>query len=323
MSFICDLIHLDIVQGAYREKPKVTEQCTAMNRYIFNCESLAASQYKDLPVDKSILRAYLEVTSTALTQGHATKVDVEIYMNLLGRNSSSRVEAGRHQLSVTAQSNAWIELNITEGVQSLWPPNEDESRVEITVMLRTDCVFAKKVPVIFKDPTSIEPSQRQGHSPLFVIYLRDNATRDIVTKERKNKFSKEEHDESPTQKRNKRSADSICQIEDFHINFADLQLDYVTIPIEYNAKQCSGSCSHSALSLPINSNLGTNHAKIMASAKAVSEIPSSGVSFDPEPRVPCCVPDKYEPLYVIFIRDGGCFEKVLYPHMIIMSCKCK
>ncbi len=311
----------------YREKPRTSERCTSMNRYIFNWTSLAKSQQrKVLPVKKGTLRVYLEVIPRLLNGDQATTVDVEVYMNLLGRNSSSRVEAGRHQLSVTGHSNAWIELNITEGVQSLWPPKENESRVEITVMLRTDCVSAKRVPMIFTDPTSINPTQvrrRQRHlalQPLFLIYLSDEEIKEIIKKE---KMASEEEDEATIlDARNRRSASNqICQAEDFYISFVDLRLDYVLVPLGYNAKQCRGSCSHSTLSQPKNSNLGNNHAKIMASAKILSQIKPE-IQFDSEPKEPCCVPEKYKSMTVIIPKGEG-IELLVYPHMIVESCKCK
>ena len=59
-----------------------------------------------------------------------------------------------------------------------------------------------------------------------------------------------------------------CHLEDYVVNFHNIDLTYVLAPFEYNARRCVGSCSHSVLRY--QGHLATNHAKIMASAVALN-----------------------------------------------------
>ena len=337
------ILTTDIVEGVYRGKVRPSEKCSVMNRFIFNWKSLAESeQNKVLPVEKAILRAYLKVIPRHL-RGNTSKVTVQVssYMNLLERNTSI-IEAGEHNLSVTTNSSGWIELNVTKGVRSLWPPVTEESEIEITVVLRTDCAVTRKVPACFEDPTSIEPSKKKRRrrklalQPLLLVYLSDETIKEIVRNESKNvsddgetikeivRNEKNVSDDGETiittgSDRRKRSDTSMCQVEDFHVSFSDLHLYHIIVPSGYNAKQCKGSCSYAAITT--NDFLANNHAKIMASAELLSNIRPS-VTFINQPKGPCCVPVKYSSMTLI-LPKGDSFEYVIYPHMIVDACRCR
>lgn len=318
------------MNDVHRAKSKSKERCTAKNRFLFNWKSLSESQQqKTLPVEKATLRAYLKVIPRLMGPDNPTTVNIDVYMKRVGSDSSMGVHAGELQLSVTPQTGAWVELDITQGVRSLWPPQVDESHVEITVMSRTNC--RKRASVYFEDPTSIPLSQVRRRKrlyalqPLFLVYISDENLKEIVRNETSS--AAEEFDNfddtatgsAATQGRQKRQALQKCGMSDFEIVFGDLKLDYVLVPHSYNAKQCTGSCSHQTVT--DHKELATNHAKLMASAKVLSQIQPG--TFARQPKGPCCVPTKYGSMTLVTPGLDRSLKYVVYPHMVVQECRCR
>ena len=317
-----------MLNDVYRKRPKSSAKCTAENLFIFNWQSLCESQqHKSLPVEKSVLRAYLKVIPRLLNRKGPTNVNMDVYMRRPG--STTRVHAGEMALQVTATSAGWVEMNVTKGVRSLWPLTKNDSFVEISIVLKSNCV--KRSPVVFEDPSAISLSQmkrRQRLSalqPLFLVYISDEAVKETVRNE--TMLSSEEYEnynddvegDSSEGVRQRRSADSACQVSDFQVKFADLDLDYILVPTSYNARQCKGSCSHRTVSK--NGYLANNHAKLLASASLLAE--SKPELFRVQPEAPCCVPSQYASMTVIVQRPGGSLKYVMYSHMVVKECRCR
>lgn len=222
-------------------------------------------------------------------------------------------------------------------MRSLWPLSANDSQVEISIILNSSCV--KRSPVIFEDPSSISLRQVKRRQrlyalqPLFLVYLSDKMVKEIVRNE--TILSGEEYDHynddvseiegesaeaAESGRRRRRSATSACHVEDFEVTFSDLKLDYVLAPASYNARQCSGSCSHSTISKQ-HSDFANNHAKIMASAVEVAKQDPSLFRVQPEP--PCCVPTKYASMTLITPKLDGSLKYVVYSHMKVTECKCR
>jgi len=283
-------------------------------------------------VQKSTLRTYLQIISRLIGRGKAVPVEITVHAGM--HNSSQRAFAGRHQINATSESNGWIELNVTEGIQSLWPPSIENHEVVITLTLSVDCKKTKKVPASFVDPAAIpltKAKRRQRHlvlQPMLLVYLSDKQVKDMVKREEQQPQSLAEEEEislseelqeaQPEEKRS--TANSYCSTEDYMVNFHHLRLYHVLVPYEYNAKRCVGVCSH--LLLTRRGHLGTNHAKIMASAFAVSQVDRS-VVFRHQPRNPSCVPTRYSSMTLIVSRGQGNIEYEVYPAMVVEECGCR
>lgn len=307
-----------------------------MNRFFFDWASVSESlKHKVLPVGKAILRAYLKVIPRLLNPHSPIPVSVDIYMKRQGSNDTSLgVLARQFQISATAESAGWIEMDVSSGVRVLWPVTSDDSRLEITVILRTDCRVSRKVPVIFEDPSTISLHQlrrRQrlyAFQPIFLVYISDEAVKDEVRKEtlaslNSHKYYNDDVSNLEEENRNRQRRQANyqpCRVEDFEVVFGDLNLDYILAPHSYNARQCSGSCSHQTITT--NGALANNHAKIMASAAVLSQLKPG--KFVKEPKVPCCVPSKYSSMTLIIpnVKQGG-IKYVVYSHMIVTECKCR
>lgn len=319
----------DILNDGFRTKPRSGERCAAMNKFIFSWKTLSESAYsKTLPVEKATLRAYMKVIRRLLNRNGPTSVRMDVHMKSRDHNSSLGVEAGQLQLSVTAHSASWVEINISEGVKRLWPPKSGETHVEVTVVFRTDKC---KVPVIFEDPTTIPLRQvrrRQRLSalqPLFLVYLNDEKVKETIRNETTSFGDDSEYNddvagaESGPERRKRDTSEAACTIEDFKVVFRDLRINYVYAPYSYNARQCRGSCSHNMLGS--RGQLANNHAKIMASAKLMSD--RKLAPFLQEPKGPCCVPTKYSALTLVIPQQDGSIKFVVYSHMTVEECRCR
>ena len=272
---------------------------------MFSWQSLAESQQaRQVPVQRGTLRAYLQTIPRLVRGGQTVPMRVTINASLLNSNSSQSVFAGEHHINVTSASNGWVDLNITQGIQELWPPRKEEHVVEFTLTLSVGCKHYKKVPATFVNPAEIplkNAKRRERHrvlQPMLLVHLSDMQVKEMVKSGEQQTLPGGEEEivlsEGDTQsERRKRNTGNFCAIEDFTVNFHDLQLYYILVPFQYNAKRCTGSCSHTMLAR--RGQAGTNHAKIMASAKAVSQVYPS-VVFRHPPRDPCCVPTKYKSL---------------------------
>ena len=309
-----------------------------MNRFFFDWATVSESlKHKVLPIEKATLRAYLKVIPRLLNPDSPIPVSIEIYMKRKESNDTSHgVLAGQLQVSVTAESASWIEMDVSNGVRTLWPVTSDDSHLEITILLRTDCQVSRKVPVIFEDPSTVSLQQLRrrrrlyARQPIFLVHISDEAVKEVVRNEalaspNNHKYYNDDvsnlEEELENQDRRRRQAsEQPCGIEDFEVVFEDLDLDYILAPHSYNARQCSGSCSHQTITA--NGALANNHAKIMASAKFLSQLKPG--EFVKEPKAPCCVPSQYSSMTLIIpdVKNGG-IKYVVYSHMIVTECKCR
>ena len=322
-----------MVHSAYRPRPDSPSKCTLQNTFIFNWKSLAENEEKNtLPVQKGVLRAYLKPNPRLLKGDRPVSVDIEIRVGLTGDSES--VQAGQVTVEVT-RTTSWLEMDVTRGVQQLWPPVPYNHEVEFTLLLSVNCKDVKKVPAFFIDPTEIKLSKtkrRERYSsfqPLFLVFFNDELVKDLVRNGTNpvdpplDGYSDLEgvHEQNNVEHvtREKRNSKSPCKVDSFSVNFHDLHLYYVSVPVAYNARQCTGSCSHYVLTE--QDKLGTNHAKIMASAYAVSKHDPT-VGFLHEPREPCCVPTRYSSMTLV-VDIGGILKFIVYPAMRVETCGCR
>ncbi len=310
-----------MLHKAYRPKPRSPAKCTVQNRFIFNWKSVTKGE--SLPVQKSILRAYLKPIRR-LMKTDPTTIDIDIEVQLLGEKT--KYAAGSERVQVT-MSTSWLELEVTEGVKQLWPPTSSNYDLEFTVNLSVDCKTVKKVPAIFIDPTEIQLSnarRRQRHEsfqPLFLMFFNDAYVKEIVYNETATAEEERSDNEFPQANGNRAKRSSSCKVENYMVSFAQLYLDYIVSPRMYNARQCIGSCSHNTLTG--NHQLGTNHANIMAGAYAVfKDDPHNVNGLVQTAKQPCCVPTRYSSTTLV-VNVGGSLDYKVYPAMRVSECGCR
>ena len=318
----------DLVEGNQRSKIR-SERCTTVSRYIFNWAGMAEQiTLKHLPVQSGILRLFLQVIPRLL-DGISTDVIVTITANLFNGsyyNSSDAIFAGEHYLNISPDSNGWVELNVTEGLRGLWPPTIENSEIEFMVYSEVNCEDKKKVPATFVDPAEIsleQENRRQRHlnlQPLLVVYISDDDVKQMLVDEGNNQTVDGESlslGEPP--QRSRRSPFESCNVEDFTIVFRDLGLKHIIAPYSYNVRQCSGSCSHTAIKR--NPRVASNHAKVMASAHLVAVVYPDLYMDDPEE--PCCVPTQYSSLNLLIQHQNSALELSIFPDFVVEKCGCR
>ena len=261
-----------------------------------------------------------------------TKTTIPVHIsgtfNIIRNNISQAVFGGQRDLNVSANSSGWLELNMTEGLkaihdQSIFGVSPD---IELTLTITVNCVSNRKVPVSLVDPASVPLGQgprRQRLSrlqPMLLAYLSDEMIKEEVRQEEKEELVGENLDTNSVENREKRAQDAGCHIDDFTVNFHNIDLVYVLAPYEYNARQCIGSCSHSVLRH--RGSMATNHAKIMASAVALKRY-NPQIPFNHNPTEPCCVPTKYESMSLLVVDDITEFNYAVYPAMSVSQCGCR
>ncbi|XP_072565728.1 growth/differentiation factor 10 [Paramormyrops kingsleyae] len=96
------------------------------------------------------------------------------------------------------------------------------------------------------------------------------------------------------------------------VDFADIGWsEWILSPKSFDAYYCSGTCQ-----FPMSKVVRpSNHATIQSIVKAVGI--TSGI---PEP---CCVPDKMNPLSVLFLDEGHNVVLKVYPGMSVETCACR
>ena len=293
---------------------------------MFSWDSLADTQQH--LVQRGVLRAYLEVIPRLLAKQNTIPVDITVTAKLHNDADSSEVLAGRHHLVVTANSSGWVELNVIEGLVALWPHSAEDSEIEFTITLRVDCKLSKKVPASFMDLTAIPLNQakrRERHmklQPMLLIFIDDEELKQLIRSEEVAVHLDGQTvtiDENIKENsRDKRSTDGSCDREDFMVNFNDLRLFYIIAPHSYNARKCSGLCTHNLLKR--HTDLGTNHAKIMASAHLIH---NQQALFPHPPQQPCCVPIRYSSLSLFIRNPNGSIQVKVYPSMTVEECGCR
>lgn len=317
---------------------RTEERCSSVSRYVFNWESFAETyQVEPVPVQKGILRVFMQVISRLISEGEHAAVNITAQMNFINcsnytsnYNTSDGVIAGHHMVNVTSNSSGFIELDISQGLQALWPPSTDKSDVELILKMEVNCADRKKVPITFVNPAEIPLEQVNRRErllclqPLLCVYFSDeNLKGQLKRDEMETEADGEEGNVADLgeglDQRRRRSSDG-CHRENITVNFQDIGLTNVLSPYSYEVGQCVGSCSHTFLIR--NPRIGNNHARVMASAHLVWLLQQEEWMQE-DPGEPCCVPITYKPLHLILQHRNHEIELKLFPDFVASKCGCR
>lgn len=283
-------------------------------------------QSNDIFLQKGILRTYIDVIPRYFRGRTSIPVQISSEFSLVLRNNSTQtVLAGLEEIEVMPNSSGWTELNVTQGMKEIQSLSGLSDTIDLTVAVTVDCTVNRKVPITLADPASVPLSQgprRQRLSklqPMLLVYLSDEQLKAEIQQEAD---PQPPGDNIGVEERKKRtlSKENGCHIEDFTVNFHNIDLIYVLAPYEYNARQCVGSCSHSVLRH--RGSIATNHAKIMASAVAIRNY-NPLTPFNQPPTDPSCVPTKYGSLSLLILDDINELNYAVYPTMSVLACGCR
>ena len=274
---------------------------------------------------KAVLRTYIDVINRYFKQQDSIAIHFNSIFAIteLESNSTLSVFGGVEEMRVTRESSGWVELNLTSGlteIQSL--SGKILGTVELRVGITVDCVANRKVPITLADPATVPLSQAPRRlrlsklQPMLLVFLSDEELKTEIKQEAQ---AQPLGDNLDIQEREKRERGG-CHVEDFTVNFHNIDLTYILAPFEYNARRCVGTCSHSVLRY--HGHLATNHAKIMASAVAIKNYDPQ-VPFNTQPSDPCCVPTNYESLSLLILDNLNGLSYAVYPTMIVTGCGCR
>ena len=251
------------------------------------------------------------------------QISTSFIVTLMNTTLSQTVFAGEQEMIVTAESSGWIELNVTTGLEEIQIiSREINDTIKLEVMIGVNCITNKKVPVTLVDPASIPLTQGPRRArltklqPLLLVFLNDKLVKTEIEQESQ---PPEVGENIEVETRKKRDVDG-CHLEDFSVNFHNIDLTYILAPYEYNARKCVGLCDHSILRY--RGDIATNHAKIMASSMAFREY-NPNIPFHHEPTNPCCVPTRYESLSLLIFNDINELTYAVYPTMTVTECGCR
>ena len=276
-------------------------------------------------LQKGLLRTYMDVIRRYFKRQDAITVHFTSAFTISehGANSTMTVPGGEEEVRVTLDASGWVELNLTRGLREIQAISRKiSSDVELTVTITVDCEANRKVPVTLADPATVPLTQSPRRlrlsklQPMLMVFLSDEQLKTEIQQEAE---PLPVEDNLDIQERERRGSGG-CHMEDFTVNFHNIDLTYVLAPFEYNARKCVGSCAHSVLRY--QGHLATNHAKIMASAVAIKNYDPL-TPFRTQPADPCCVPTKYESLSLLTLNDLNGLSYAVYPTMIVAGCGCR
>ncbi len=131
---------------------------------------------------------HLQLAVTTSREGHPESIFQDYWTHASEQRcvheSTGEGHTSPWALQVTADSAGWLELNITKGVKAMWPLSHNETHVEISVVLSTDCI--RKSPVVLEDPSSISLSQTKRRQRLYALqplFLVNQMVKEIVKNE--------------------------------------------------------------------------------------------------------------------------------------------
>ena len=295
------------------------------------------------------MRAYTQIINRHIGQNETISVNLTVTMIPRNNNETTNISdwsegvyAGQHNLTIAQGSGGWIELNVTEGAEVVWPLMKNFTEVQVIIKAEVNCANQKKIPFNFINPAEISlehENRRLRHldiQPFLVIFADNKETRALLQQETEEVATGQGEESNstfpdigdmlfPSSAPSKRSSDladdSPCSLSTFVVNLHELGLTNVQAPLELNISKCSGGCTDR---LTVN-RLGTNHAKIMASIYNREQLElQSNPDYEVTATPPCCVPTTYSVVtFLISTLDGTATGLKSHNHLRATACGCR
>ncbi len=336
-----------IIDNEYRPKPTGEGgKCGAIGQFIFDWESVA--NITSVSLNRSIIRSYVQVINRLIDDNEVIPVNVSISLQLFHKNMTANETEQPHPsskfqhvatINVTSESDGWLELDITSSLLSVWSPScKQLPIIEVTLRMEVDCLTHKKVPFQFINPAEVElfkTFRRQKYTKLqtlLLVYIEDQDVKQKLKEEEK--LKKEEVKDTIDgldvskntqhgENRRKKQA-SICERQNFVVNFTQLFLNNIAWPSVMNIGQCAGDCTHYGIT---GHNLATNHARLISNAKYLDDndafFTKNETMFYQHHKNACCTPIRYASVYMILYIEGAGYKSQLFSNMKVTECSCR
>jgi hypothetical protein len=271
-----------------------------------------ASENTPLSIRSGILRAYIQPISRYIKSNKIVNVALTIKMvprdgnDITNRGDwNNSILAGQQVISVSHDSDGWAELNVTEGVNEIWPLRKNYAEVQVIIIAEVDCIEQKMVPFKFINPAEIpldKPLRREHYLP-FQPFLIINADNEMTKKLL-------QHTEMSIRSK-RQSTPDICSRSSYTVNLTALvSPHHIILPQEIDIFKCSGACDLSHTNM-------TTHAKIIALANHLFPQPVNAT-------YPCCVPTKYDTVILLILSvDNGALLMLGLNEFVATECGCR
>ena len=191
----------------------------------------------------------------------------------------------------------WVTLDVTSTVRNWLDNPKSNYGLTVTVTGPTTRKDRDVSAIYFGGP---ETKQRENVSSSILVWY--------VPSERANTVNKRHRRSLDWNYCAKRPKEIRCCLRSVYINFEkDLRWNWIHAPKGFHANYCAGKCS-----LLWGSEQQNHHTTIMALYNTIN--PSA-------PGDPCCVPKAYEPLVILYFKDGQPKIEEL-PNMAVTECSC-
>lgn len=325
-------------------------RCVTYTSYTFSWKALLEDSEevkKGIPVQKAILRAYLQAISRHFEGNESIVVNISAFVEYHASNRSRissdffGVSAGEQQVEVNKDTNDAVEVDITEGLHSMWPPTLEETDITVTLRLAVPCTLnldgkLRRVPATLANPAEIPTHQvarrerNMNVQPLLVVFFSDEEVKmelkmEVEEEQRSTLPSSDgsieitEWDAGNASRQARSTSAEPCRLYDFTIEFRKIELFNVIAPQMVNIRKCVGSCTHTDIKQ--NRVQSNNYAKIMSSA-TISNLTNPLNWVHNTPVMPSCTPTRFSSIYILLQTREG-FRLDLYVGFIAEECGCQ
>lgn len=270
-------------------------------------------------LSKAIVRLYKEKNTTK----GCSKATLQAKVYCRHARGESEFTGITHSIDLSNGRN-WEEVDLTEQLKSLWPIPNRGRLVYITITLKSQCA-KDNLPIKLYNLKSISKLKQRrklySNQPVLCLYLNDDATEKLARNAAPHIQSIPSDEELlvPVKRRRGKRASSknYCRKVDHIVNFKELDIGYIILPIQYNAGKCVGVCDYNFM-LQIKENEShkvNNYVKLMAAQAQRRKQPEISV---------CCSPGEYDPLMLLIATNGGSsVRQKLFHEMRIRDCYCR
>ncbi|XP_071947678.1 bone morphogenetic protein 4-like [Antedon mediterranea] len=301
------------------------------NEFSFNVNGILEREsvvFAELHLYKQRPRQNKLTDATADFRNTNGDVSIKVYLVHDERTSSS----DKRKILITERTVnisyiGWLDFDVTSAFSQLHSSFQDgdELNCVFEIRVKTDNKTIKKLISFTKLPNE----NHSERTPLLALFLNDKSIkiRDIKPSGITNSNVEETHldkDENLVLMRRKRASSSKpkrpnqkkskCQLLDFYVDFQKVGWsNWIIAPNGYKANYCEGNCP-----FPLDPKFNaTNHATVQAIlhtrgfTRKGSTLPN-----------PCCVPDKFESIHVLYLDDNNNVVLKEFDAMVATSCGC-